>query len=295
MEKQIYQIYDRIFKRIFSLSNLAIISLINGLFGTNYPPDSEVEYPNKEYISATLSKRLADLIILIQGVAYHLEAQMKEDGTIVMRAFEYGFHYAMSAWDGGDVLRFPEPVIIYLDTDTEVPEISTLTLQFGEQRTFSFEVKNFVYQDHDITELNRKKMIALIPFQLLKLRKIIAEEPTKENFERLKSLILNDIIGSIKANVQMGNITTDDANQLKELTEQLYEHIYQHYTELGGYDDMKPLLDGALELPLDKYRLKIDELEKEKLESERRIEEIKKEKDEEIRKLKIELATLKNK
>ena len=45
MEEQIYQIYDRIFKRIFTLSNLAIVNMINGLFYTNYPPDSTVTYP----------------------------------------------------------------------------------------------------------------------------------------------------------------------------------------------------------------------------------------------------------
>ena len=85
--------------------------------------------------------------------------------------------------------------------------------------------------------------------------------PTKENFDQLKYLIENDILDSIKANLHFGNTTQDDANQLKELTRQLYEHIYKHYEELGGYQEMKQLLYGALELPLDKYRIKIDELE----------------------------------
>ena len=48
MNNEVYQIYDRIFKRIFTLSNLSIINMINGLFHTNYPTESIVEYPNKE-------------------------------------------------------------------------------------------------------------------------------------------------------------------------------------------------------------------------------------------------------
>ncbi|MDD3402916.1 MAG: hypothetical protein PHQ72_06125 [Hespellia sp.] len=77
-------------------------------------------------------------------------------------------------------------------------------------------------------ELNQKKMIVLIPFQLLKLRNLIQKKPTKENFALLQNLILNDIIGSIKANLTVGNITKRDADELISLTLQLYEHIYQH-------------------------------------------------------------------
>lgn len=66
---------------------------------------------------------------------------------------------------------------------------------------------------------------------------------------------------SIEANVKVGNITQEDATQLLELTRQLYKYLYDNYYEMGGCEDMKPLLDGAMKLPLDKYRIRIDELE----------------------------------
>lgn len=56
MNNEVYQIYDRIFKRIFTLSNLSIINMINGLFHTNYPTESIVEYPNKEFVNRFLKK-----------------------------------------------------------------------------------------------------------------------------------------------------------------------------------------------------------------------------------------------
>ena len=107
-------------------------------------------------------------------------------------------------------------------------------------------MKNFYYQAHDIRELNQKKMVILIPFQLLKLRKLINKRPTKENFSLLHKLMMDDIMsvserdqaklvqserrmaimnevhdimGSVKANLQVGNITEDDAEQLRELEE----------------------------------------------------------------------------
>ena len=79
---------------------------------------------------------------------------------------------------------------------------------------------------------------------------------------RLQGQLRNDIIGSIEANVQFGNNTMDDAKQLLELTELLYAHICADLEKAGGCEEMKPLLDGAIELPNDKYRFRIDELEK---------------------------------
>ncbi|MCC8043975.1 MAG: hypothetical protein LIP12_00550 [Clostridiales bacterium] len=79
----------------------------------------------------------------------------------------------------------------------------------------------------------------------------------------MKNFIDSDILGSIKANLQVGNIDLDDYNQLLELLKQLYQQIILQYQKKGGDKDMKPLLPGAMELPNDKYRFRIDELEAE--------------------------------
>ena len=70
-------------------------------------------------------------------------------------------------------------------------------------------------------------------------------------------------IEGIKLNLELGNITKDDADQLYDLTERLREHICKDFKSRGGEEIMKPLLPGALELPNDKYRFRIDELERE--------------------------------
>ena len=189
---------------------------------------------------------------------------MYKDSAIVVRVFEYGFQYAMENREDDDHLCFPEPIVIYLDTENKAPETSTLVLEFSGQGTFEFSVKNLVYQEEDLVELNRRKMVALIPFQLLKLKKMVKKGITKDTLKALQNLVENDILGSIKANFQVGNITRDDADQLIEMTNLLYQHICDHYEELKGAGEMRPLLDGAMELPLDKYRIQIDQLEVEK-------------------------------
>jgi hypothetical protein len=65
-------IFDRSFKQIIgSLSNRALISLINALFDTDHPLDSDVIRLNTEQIDKSLKKRLADEIVSINGFDYN--------------------------------------------------------------------------------------------------------------------------------------------------------------------------------------------------------------------------------
>ena len=95
MDKTIYQIYDKIFKKILTLSATAVVNLINGLFDTNYPTDSTITYNWTEFEDNEIRKILADTIITINGKhSYHMEAQMTDDEDIIFRVFEYGFGHA---------------------------------------------------------------------------------------------------------------------------------------------------------------------------------------------------------
>ncbi|MCD8348614.1 MAG: bZIP transcription factor [Lachnospiraceae bacterium] len=266
---EINQIFDRIFKRIFTFSDMAITNLINGLFGTNHPPDSQVEYSNRESTKADLSHTYADIFIIINKTwHYHLEAQVYHDKTIVMRVFEYGFYHALETREDNYTLQFPEPVVIYFCNEPNVPEISSIRIVLPDQQEFTYTVKNYVYLRHNLEELNRKKMIVFIPFQMVRVRDRLLPNGkvcflSENDIQELKNFIESDILGSIKANLQVGNIMLEDYNQLLELTNELYQQILLQYQKKGGSEDMKPLLPGALELPNDKYRFQIDELETE--------------------------------
>ena len=242
MSNYLYHIYDKIFKKILTLSATAVINLINGLFGTNYPLDSTITYNWTEFEDKELKKVLADTIITINGIfSYHIEAQMTEDEDIIFRVVEYGYGHAgrnSSKSDGLYILRFPEPKIIYFCTKGNVPEKFTLQLDFGSQGTFLYQVSTFNYLKTTPSELTEKKLIILIPFELLKLCEIMKKEHTPENPEALKNLIQNDIIGSINENLRVENITLDDARRLRRLTHKLYEHIYSHYEETEDLNDM---------------------------------------------------------
>ncbi len=265
--EEIYQIFDKAFKRILTLSDKAVINLINGLFGTNYPTNSKITYNWTEHEDKDLKKTLSDSILTINGRdSYHIEAQMTEDEEIVFRVFEYGFGHAYknrTIVSGGERMVFPRPCIIYLDEGKKdtIPDEYSLVLQFENQGEFLYKVPLVKLQNISIQELNEKKLIILLPFLLLKLRKKIEKVRSKENMEELQNLVVNDIIKTIDKNVEVGNISATDAFDLKALTTLLYMRIYSKYKELEDFT--MRLCDQSLELPSDKYEKTVEELEDE--------------------------------
>ena len=265
--KEIHQIYDKEFKRILTLSDKAVINLINGLFGTNYPTNSKITYNWTEHEDKELKRTLSDSILTINGRdIYHIEAQMTEDEEIVFRVFEYGFGHAYknrTYEDGSETMIFPRPCIIYLDEGKKdtIPDEYTLVLKFENQGEFSYKVPVFKLQTASLQELNDKKLIVLLPFLLLKLRKKIEKIRSKENMEELQKLVVNDIIGAIHKNEELGNLSCSDALDLIDLTTRLYMKIYSKYKEMEDFT--MRMVDQSLELASDKYEKTVEELEEE--------------------------------
>lgn len=267
-DKEIHHIYDKIFKKILTLSGPAVIDMINGLFNTSHPRNSKLTYNWTEFIDDSLKLVLADTIITVNDkYQYHMEAQIENDSDIVFRVFDYGYKHAEQnksklnqLSDSSHIhyrLVFPEPHIIYIDSTNSTPDEYILEIQFGSQGSFLYKVKTFKIQEHSALELDQKKMIILIPFKLLTLRKIIARERTQENLDALHTLIHDDIIGSIRKNVEAGNLTIEDGIKLQSMTNMLYNHIYSRYEELEGDNDMT---DESIMFPIDILEKKYEAL-----------------------------------
>lgn len=265
--EEIYQIFDKIIKRILTLSAKTVINLINGLFDTNYPLDSKITYNWTEHEDNNLKRTLSDSILTINDKdSYHIEAQMTKDNEIIFRVFEYGFGHAYKnriIEISNERMIFPKPCVIYLDAGNKdtIPDEYTLILEFKDQGEFHYKVPIIKLQNYSVQEINEQKLIALLPFLLLKLRKKIDKMRTKENLEELHSLVMDDIIGSINMNEAIGNISPTDALNLKALVTKLYMQLYSKYEELEGIT--MRLFDQSIELPGDKYEKTVEELQDE--------------------------------
>jgi hypothetical protein len=65
-------------------SPVALARFINGLFGKDYPPDSEVTFVATESVNEQgdrLGKIVSDMTITIAGDAFLIEAQINDDET----------------------------------------------------------------------------------------------------------------------------------------------------------------------------------------------------------------------
>lgn len=240
--EEVYQIFDKVFKKIITLSAKAVINLINGLFDTDYPLDSSITYNWTEFVDDNLRKILADTILTINGKhSYHLEAQMEKDNSIVFRVFDYGYGHAnrtRTVEDGRYILRFPKPMVIYLYYENPVPDEYVLNVEYdGGKDVYEYKVPVLKLPELSGQELTDRKLVILIPFHVLKLRYML-KKGIYENLEELQSIIRNDIIGHIEKNTQMGNITLEDALKLKRYLQRLCNYLCAHYEELEAIRDM---------------------------------------------------------
>lgn len=253
-----YDIYDRIAKRCLSLSAHSTVNLINGLFNTDYPADSEVTYNWTEGVGDDLRRTLADTIVTINNRhSYHIEFQMTEEGDIIMRVLEYGFRHAVNRQTGPDELEFPEPLIVYLYDRKSFPDEYTLRIRFGKQGVFDYKVPVVKFLNYSLEEIEQKKLIVLLPFELLRLRRTIEKKRTKENMEALKKLVTHDILNLLQWNEEAGNLTHMEVGKLSRMVLSLYHHIYDKYEEL---QEVGSMAEAALYFDIDILENEIQKL-----------------------------------
>ena len=252
-----------------------------------------------------MTTTLADTILVINNSdAYHMEAQMKKDDSIVFRVFSYGAGYAdqtkeiLQDEEGCQVYRihFPAPCVIYLsNVPKSVPDTYSLQVGFGHTQNITYNVPVTKLTSCSVKEINDRKMIILIPFYILKLREKLRNKKarTPENIASLKSLIKTDIMGSIDKNVELGNITAEDGAQLYRFTQMLYTRLYSQFEETEEVTDM---VEQSIITFVDVFQEEKARMEKRMAEMDKEIADKDKklaDKDNELAELRAEIARLK--
>ena len=96
MEKEKVKL-DEVLKFLFSTSNKVLVKLLNGIFNENFSVDEvELTVSNNEFVEDDLGILRGDMFFDILNkdynkASYHIEFQTKNDNTMIVRMFEYGF------------------------------------------------------------------------------------------------------------------------------------------------------------------------------------------------------------
>jgi hypothetical protein len=216
--------------------DLPVISC-NGLYGTIHPLDSRVEYQNTEYTQQDGTPIVADMIITIGNQAYHIETQIDDDKAMALRIFEYDLAYGKrnhTIHNQVMILRFPRTRVIYLEPTRNTPEELQIQLEFPEGAYFTYRVKTFKLLDQSIPDLERQKLILLLPFYILKLRKKLKRShkgPGQQELLGELEKLRGELRKAIEESEKAGLITNMDRGTLIEMLEHLQNVAYRGYTQ----------------------------------------------------------------
>ena len=158
-------------------------------------------------------------------------------------------------------MRYPQQILIYLDLDpsARIPDEYPITIQFPSGKEITHRIPVLKFQEKELSEIRDRHMVILLPFRLLRLRKKIEKERSKESVRQLLLLYRNDIIEPIDKAYEQGFLTWKDRLYLMALARRLSKHLYERYEEIR--EDLKDMSNPYIELDIDKYMEKYDALE----------------------------------
>jgi hypothetical protein len=249
-------VFDLLFKRLLHLSSRAVVSFINGLFGTKHPPDSAVEYLPTETVSKKLRPLMSDTRIRVNDDAYLIEAQISFDGDMMIRCFEYSYYSGLGekTFEGSvRTIKMPAARIIYWEGTGEMPAEQVLRLRFSDDSYYDYGVETFQPLTHSVKDLARKGLAILLPFYILKLREQVKKaapgaERKKLTVEMRK--LLEELEQAAADCEAKGVIEGTDANEIMAGLERLFRELYGQYDEFVEEDSV---LQEKLELYTDKF------------------------------------------
>jgi hypothetical protein len=172
---------DEILKELFHLSNKPLVNLINGIFNTNYPPDSCIEHVENEFVKTSpgfkYAKVIADCILSVKlnelKEEFHFEFQLKNDKAMALRMFEYAFLKAAAnaySTNKTDEIKFPNQTVIFIEEDNNIQDQLRLVLEIKGNNS-EYNIPVFKIWEQDISTLISKKLfplLVLIPFSFRK-------------------------------------------------------------------------------------------------------------------------------
>ncbi|MEY8392924.1 hypothetical protein AALA98_16535 [Lachnospiraceae bacterium 45-W7] len=175
--------YDNVFKTMKSKHKRLFISVVNDIFGKNYPMDTRVDVlPSEGYLteeetpdgSREIESRISDFLMKIGNEVYLLECQSYDDGSMAIRIAEYAFIAArqFATWDiGHAVIPMPRFSVIYMKRTDKTPKVTTITFTFPDGQRVDYESVNVILEEFTKEYILEKQLFPYIPFYIARYEK----------------------------------------------------------------------------------------------------------------------------
>ena len=244
-KRETHDIFDQTIKYLlFGTSPVNIIYLINSLFGKRFSRNSPVTFGKTESVTKRgkgLELFRSDIIINIGKATFAIEFQIGNDNTIGLRLFEYSFRHAHDKKEirnKGEVIEIsiPDACVVYFESTKNTPEHVTFRLKNASgTQSFDYKVRVFKMAEQSLEDIERKKLLLLLPFCLIRYRKEL--ESKKLTPERLKGIaeaerkMISDLEEILARSRDNKIISNEDCIIILESIAQMHEELYQGYNE----------------------------------------------------------------
>ena len=232
--------YDNVFKTMKMKHKRLFVSVINDVFGKDYPLDVKVDVlPSEGYLtenetadgSKEIEEHISDFLIKIRDEVYLLECQSYDDGSMAIRIAEYAFIAArqFAVWDiGKATIPMPRFTVIYVKRTEKTPKATTITFTFPDGQSVDYKSDNVILEELTREYIIEKRLFPYIPFYIARYEKDIVSgndidavvddlvylknEIIRLHNERgLSDLEMTDLIGFIKTIIT--HITNGNKNE----------------------------------------------------------------------------------
>ena len=225
--------YDNVFKTMKSKHKRLFISVINDVFGKEYPLDTKVEVlPSEGYLtesetadgSKEIEEQISDFLIKIGSEVYLLECQSYDDGSMAIRIAEYVFIVArqFATWDiGHATIPMPRFSVIYVKRTERTPKTTTITFTFPDGQEVNYESTNVILEEFTKEYIVEKKLFPYIPFYIARYEKDMISEGSIENAVRDLEYFRNELVRLYEAE----ELTDHELIDLKGFINTIITHI----------------------------------------------------------------------
>ena len=241
--------YDDVFRTLLTDCTELMIPVVNEIFHTDYTGKETICLLQNEHFikmpNGSEQERITDSSfeiirketspeLQIQRKRYHIECQSTEDGSMIIRMFEYDVQLALENKEmTADTLtvRFPDSAIVSLRHSKNTPEVMTVKVQTPGGR-ISYTVPVLKVKRYTINELFEKKLFFLIPFHIFAYEKDFKE--LEENNKKLKQLEAEyaSIRERLEIACQMGDLTYPKVAILN-MSHKVIEHLAVKYQKVA--------------------------------------------------------------
>ena len=229
--------YDDVFRTLLTDCTALIIPVVNELFHTSYTGKETIHLLQNEHFiklpDGSEQERITDSSFEILGrerKRYHVECQSTEDGSMIVRMFEYDTQLALENREvtaGALVVHFPDSAIVALRHTKNTPEVMTVMIRTpgGE---VSYAVPVLKVRQYTV----EKKLYFLIPFHIFVYEKSFKE--LEENSEKLAKLEeeYTAIVNRLEEDRKNGDLNEYEKVTILEMSDTVIKHLAAKYEKV---------------------------------------------------------------